>query len=70
MRCIVVNGAQLKAEAVCAHCGKKIADGYVREFGSRLVYCDYRCYGVAAKTSIVTKLESRSAAFSTRTIGS
>jgi hypothetical protein len=70
MRCIVVNGAQLKAEVVCAHCGKKIADRYVREFGSRLVYCDYRCYKVAAKPSVVTKLESRSATFSAWTVGS
>jgi hypothetical protein len=51
MRCIVVNDAYLKAEAFCAHCGNRISESYVREIGSRLIYCDYRCYGVALKVS-------------------
>jgi hypothetical protein len=51
MRCIIVNDAYLKTEAFCAHCGNKIGESYVREIGSRLIYCDFRCYGVAFKTS-------------------
>ena len=51
MRCIIVNDAYLKAEAFCAHCGNRIGESYVREIGSRLTYCDYRCYGVALKSS-------------------
>jgi len=52
MRCIIVNNANLKAETCCAHCGGRIGKGYVREIGSRLTYCDYRCYNVAIKSSV------------------
>jgi hypothetical protein len=52
MRCVIVNEAKLKAEAACAHCGKPIRDSYVREIGSGIIYCDFRCYGIAAETSI------------------
>ncbi len=55
MRCIIVNGAKLKAEAFCAHCGQAIADSYIREIGSRLIYCGFHCYSVALETSIVTR---------------
>lgn len=51
MRCIMVNGAKLKAETLCARCGGQIGDGYVREIGSRLIYCDFHCYSTAAETS-------------------
>jgi hypothetical protein len=52
MRCIIVNGANLKAEARCAHCGNNIGDNYIREIGSQLIYCDYRCYSTASKSSV------------------
>lgn len=52
MRCVIVNGAQLKADAVCAHCGNRIGEGYIREIGGRrAIYCDFRCYSIAAETS-------------------
>ena len=53
MRCVIVNGAKLKAEAFCAHCGNKIDESYLREVGSRLMYCDYRCYSVSIESSIL-----------------
>lgn len=52
MRCVFVNGARLKADVLCSHCGTKIAANYVREIGSRLVYCDLYCYGVAVEASV------------------
>jgi hypothetical protein len=52
MRCIIVNDANLKAETACSRCGKQIGESYIREIGSRLIYCDYRCYSVAFKTSV------------------
>lgn len=48
MRCVIVNGAQLKAETACAQCGRKIVEGYVRDMHSRKLYCDFICYAVAA----------------------
>lgn len=62
MRCVVVNGALLKAESSCAHCGRKIGEGYVREIGSRLIYCDFQCYSVAVETAL-TVLGYRPPAF-------
>jgi hypothetical protein len=52
MRCVLVNGARLKAPTLCAHCGNKISANYVREIGTRIVYCDFRCYSVAIETSV------------------
>ena len=55
MRCIIVNGAKLKARALCAHCSRPIEDGYIREIGSRLIYCDFHCYSVARETAVMTR---------------
>ncbi len=52
MRCVLVNGTGLKAPTLCAHCGKKISACYVREIGTRIVYCDFRCYDAAVETSV------------------
>ncbi len=52
MRCVLVNGAKLKAPTSCAHCGNKISTDYVREIGTRIVYCSFRCYGTAVATSV------------------
>lgn len=52
MRCVFVNGAKLKADVPCSHCGNKIAESYVREVSSRLIYCDFFCYSVAVEGSI------------------
>jgi hypothetical protein len=52
MRCVVVNGASLKAETRCARCGSRIAESYIREIGNRLFYCDYECFGIAVQSSV------------------
>ena len=44
MRCILVNDAYLKADAYCAHCRSKIGEQYVRQIGSRVLFCDFDCY--------------------------
>jgi hypothetical protein len=50
MRCVIVNGAQLKAETACAQCARKVGEGYVRDMRNRKIYCDFICYAVAAGT--------------------
>jgi hypothetical protein len=52
MRCVLVNGARLKAPVSCAHCANKISASYVREIGTRIVYCDFGCYNAAVEISI------------------
>lgn len=52
MRCVIVNGAKLKAETACAYCSNKIGARYVREMGYRRLYCDFDCYSAAIETSV------------------
>lgn len=54
MRCVIVNGARLKADVACARCGCAIGEGYVRDTRNRLIYCDFTCYRVAVGTPLVT----------------
>lgn len=61
MRCVIVNGARLKADVSCARCGRPIGEGYVRDMRNRLLYCDFTCYRVAAGMPLVT-FEQRAAA--------
>ncbi len=53
MRCIFVNGASLKAEVFCAHCRNKIGESYIREIGTKVIYCDYRCYSGRAEAPVM-----------------
>lgn len=52
MRCVLVNGASLKAPTLCAHCSNKVGASYVREIGTRIVYCDFRCYSAAIEIPV------------------
>ena len=65
MRCIIVNGARLKTEMRCTHCGRKIGHTYLREIGSRLIYCDLTCYSLAVKGALVWLSRRTSAASAT-----
>lgn len=51
MRCVIVNGANLKADAACAYCRNRIGESYIREIRGRLIYCDYDCYRMAEAAS-------------------
>jgi hypothetical protein len=53
MRCILVNGATLKADARCHHCRKRIGASYVRELANRRIYCDRDCYCNAVGAPLV-----------------
>jgi hypothetical protein len=48
VRYVLVNDANLKTNVCCAQCGTKIGQHYVRDTGSRSVFCDYVCYICAA----------------------
>lgn len=43
-RFVFVNDRVPRAEAHCALCGCKIEKGYVREWQTRLLYCDTQCF--------------------------
>ena len=43
-RFVLVNGRKPCPRAFCAFCSKSIGTAYLREFNTRLFYCDDRCY--------------------------
>jgi hypothetical protein len=55
MRCIIVNGASLKTDAVCARCHGKIGATYIRNIATRTRYCGYGCYSSAVNEPIVIR---------------
>src|SRR5882724_6813955 len=44
MRFVIVSDRTPRINSVCAHCGKPLDVGYLREFVSNLSYCDCECY--------------------------
>ena len=44
MQYLIVNDRIPRADAYCALCCEKIADSYVREMQTRLLYCDAKCF--------------------------
>jgi len=44
LRCILVNGAQLKTDTNCTACGERIGGSYVRQIGARKIFCGFGCY--------------------------
>lgn len=52
IHCILVNDAYLKADAYCAQCRSKIGAQYVRQIGSRFLFCDSDCYQCATETPV------------------
>jgi hypothetical protein len=57
MRCILVNDAHLKAGAYCSYCRTRIRDSYIREIGTRFLYCDFECYRGAAESVALSPTE-------------
>jgi len=41
---VLVNGRRPRPQSFCAFCCKSIGTAYLREFKTRLSYCDDRCY--------------------------
>lgn len=44
MKFVLVNDRAPRLASVCAHCGKAIETGYVRDLSSRRAYCDEVCH--------------------------
>ena len=50
---VLVNERMPRNDAHCALCGGTIENGYVRDFRTRLIYCDTQCF--AGEAYSVTK---------------
>jgi hypothetical protein len=44
MKFVLVNGRTPRPQSFCGLCCEPIGMSYVREFATRLCYCDYKCY--------------------------
>lgn len=44
MRFITVNGRTPCTQSACVLCEKPLSTGYLREIGTQLTYCSYKCY--------------------------
>jgi hypothetical protein len=53
MKFVVVSDRRPKNSSLCAVCCEKIEGGYVRERGTRLLYCDHICYEDRVKVAVV-----------------
>jgi hypothetical protein len=57
VRFVLVNGRRPRPQALCTFCCKSIEAPYLREFNTRLLYCDDRCYAEHC-TDAILSLES------------
>jgi hypothetical protein len=44
MRFVLVNGRSPCSRSFCVKCKQPIVENYLREVGTRLIYCDDNCY--------------------------
>jgi hypothetical protein len=50
---VIVNGRMpMRAPFFCACCAEKLQEGYIREAGTGLKYCDLVCFGFSEKMAI------------------
>jgi hypothetical protein len=56
-RFVLVNERMPRNDTQCALCGGTIEKGYVRDFRTRLIYCDTQCFAGGAYS--VTKNHAR-----------
>jgi hypothetical protein len=52
MRFALVNGRSPRADSFCATCEQLIGASYLREVGTKLVYCDQNCYADHCKSAV------------------
>jgi hypothetical protein len=53
MRYIVVNDRHPREDACCGFCCEPIGEGYVRELGTRILYCDHTHYSAHVESSVL-----------------
>jgi hypothetical protein len=58
MRFVLVNDRTPVRRSFCVLCCEPIGEGYVRDVGTRLCYCDVECYALHCR-SAAALLESR-----------
>ena len=54
IRFVLVNGRTPSSRSFCVLCCEPIGMSYLREIGTRLPYCDHRCFDDHCKGSVLT----------------
>ena len=65
MRFVLVNGRTPRPLSLCVECAQPIGESYLREFGSRQVYCDYNCYATVHSKPTTALIRTRARAYRT-----
>jgi hypothetical protein len=53
MRFVLVNGRTPRPQSLCVLCCEPIGTSYLREIGTRLPYCDHKCYADHCKKAVL-----------------
>lgn len=53
MRFVLVIGRTPRPRSFCALCCEPVGQSYLREIGTRLLYCDHDCYADHCQTAVV-----------------
>lgn len=53
MAFMIVNDRQPRADAYCGFCCEPIVDGYIREIGTRILYCCYEHYRAHVQSAVL-----------------
>jgi hypothetical protein len=62
VRFVLVNGRTPCSRTFCMLCCEAIGNGYLREIGTQLPYCDYKCYSLYREyTALVHENRERAA---------
>ena len=53
MRFILVDGRTPRTRSLCVMCGQPVGMNYLREIGTRLIYCDHNCYATHWESAVL-----------------
>ena len=51
MRFILVHGRTPRSRSLCVMCDQPVGANYLREVGTRLIYCDHDCYAAHCESA-------------------
>jgi hypothetical protein len=53
VRFILVHGRTPRSRSLCVMCDQPVGMNYLREVGTRLIYCDYDCYAAHCESAVL-----------------
>jgi hypothetical protein len=53
VRFILVHGRTPRSRSLCVMCDQPVGANYLREVGTRLIYCDHDCYAAHCESAVL-----------------